>query len=78
MPQPILQLWEFVDAPDTLRTLAAAADPNGWLAFIDPCAQDIVEFLIDRGSAGCLPVLRYETENGGIVLAGSITKNRVP
>lgn len=71
MPDTVLQLWEFEDAPANLRRVVPKAYPGGWLAFICPGgATELAESLMTRWSLSGFPIVRGEIEDGGIVLAG--------
>lgn len=73
MPDPVVQLWEFANAPAPLRELVPPVYPDGWLAFVCPgCTEDIVEVLMNRRSSRTFPVLRVDTQDGGIVLTGPL------
>jgi hypothetical protein len=68
---PVLQIWDIEDAPESLRLLVPAAYAEGWLAFIAPGGESnfLEEFLTRCHSPG-LPVIRCEVEGGGILLTG--------
>ena len=69
--EPVLRLWNFADAPLTLRRLAPACYPGGWVALIVPPAdQELLEWLLKRGSAPGDPVLAVRVEAMGIIVVG--------
>lgn len=71
MKEILLDLWEFADAPDNLKSLLPLPHPGGWLAYIYPeCEADVAQMLIDRWCSLGLSLARYQLEGGGIVLAG--------
>ena len=71
MPETLLKLWGFDDAPDDLRRLIPVRYAGGWVAFVCPGgAAEVVEWLVKRWNASGLPILRHEVEDGGIMLAG--------
>ena len=64
-------MWDFEQAPDNLRRLVPMAYAGGWVAFVYPGgAAEIVESLMMRCKAYGFSVVRYDIENGGVVLAG--------
>jgi hypothetical protein len=69
-----LLLWDFEDAPLQFRRLLPFSCMNGWVAVV--CAGsslEIVEVLVARWRISGHTVLRYEGEDGGIVLVGPHT-----
>jgi hypothetical protein len=78
-----LYLWECKDAPANLRLFVPKENSNGWLAFVPrgSTSELIGSMVMLCGSPGGA-VLRFESEDGGIVLVGthapiSPTKNRL-
>jgi hypothetical protein len=71
IPDAVLHLWEFDNAPPRLRRLVPMAFAGGWLAFICPGSPEgLVESLVTRWKSSESPIVRCEIEDGGIVLAG--------
>ena len=71
MSETKLLLWGFEDAPLQFRRCLPFTYMNGWLAFV--CAGsslEIVEALIARWRLSGQTVMRYEIEDGGIILVG--------
>jgi hypothetical protein len=67
----LLDLWEFANAPDRLRGLVPRAYTGGWLAFIHPgSGEEVAQVLIDRWNSFGFSLVRCQSEDGGIVLAG--------
>ena len=66
-----LLLWGLEDAPVQFRRLLPFTCESEWLAFV--CAGsslEVVEVLIARWRISGRTVLRYEVEDGGIILVG--------
>ena len=71
MSSAVLQLWEFKDAPDSLRRLVSLEFAGGYLALIRPGAADeVVQGLLTHWNSSGMSVLRYDIGDGGTVLAG--------
>ncbi|MGJ5813856.1 hypothetical protein [Paludibaculum fermentans] len=71
MPDTDLQLWDFADAPDALRELIPTPYAGGTVVIVLPGgAAEIVDYLMARWTLLGLAVVRYEREDGSIVLAG--------
>jgi len=71
MPDTMLHLWEFEEAPANLQRLVPRAYTGGWLVFVCPGSDsEIVDGLVSRCNKSGFSVLRYEVADGGIVLAG--------
>jgi hypothetical protein len=67
-----LLLWDCEDAPSSLRRLVPTEYSNGWLAYIPPgSALELIEFLFSFSNSHQGAILRFESEDGGIVLLGA-------
>ena len=70
-PGDLLQIWEFENAPDTVRRVVPFAYAGGWVLFARPGHKsDVVEWLISHCHACGYAVSRHLSEDGGVVLAG--------
>jgi len=71
VPETVLLLWEFKNAPTALQRLVPQAYAEWWLALIQPgSADDVVQSLVQRWTSSGFPIVRHDVEDGGIVLAG--------
>lgn len=65
---PLVQLWEFADAPEDLRALVPAAYSNGWIALIH--RNDLVHPIIAFANAHGLPIWTKIVDSDRTVLGG--------
>jgi hypothetical protein len=69
--QVLIQIWEFADAPEALRTQIPLVYADGWLAFIRPgTGGELEQFLVDRWNAFGFSLVRHQMDDGGVLLAG--------
>lgn len=66
-----LKLWEFADAPPALRDLIPSPHAGGIVVVVLPGgAVEVIDYLIARWTLMGFSVVRQESEDGSIVLAG--------
>ena len=71
VPDTILQMWDFEEAPDNLRRLVPLAYAGGWVALISyESANELADSLMRRCKDSGLSLIRYDLDNAGILLAG--------
>lgn len=71
MKDILIQLWEFGDAPEHLRSLVPHEYSGGWLACICPgSGEDVIQLLMDHWCSAGFSLARCQLEDGRIILAG--------
>lgn len=69
MAKKPIQIWEFHDAPEKLKSLSTNGGDEDWLALI-PKGYDVPHFLEHNRSFGVCDTDRHDLQDGSVVLIG--------
>ena len=66
--EPVIELWDFADAPEEYRLLVPPSYADGWIALVRQ--PDLVEHILSLSDARGLPVRCHQYNHSATVLCG--------